>query len=203
MVKTPDNDLRQMRVRLRAKSIRRRDSIPPAVRSKLSQRIINRVINWIEAEGINVVQLYLSMRSEVETDGLFDYLLDHQKIALAPVTDTQRRTLTPHRILNHATDFVFHPYGMREPNPKTCPAFPPDQIDLTIVPGVAFDRHGHRIGYGGGYYDRFLRLCPQAVCMGLAFEAQLIEDTLPQSRDVQLHRIVTENDNRMCQGTSF
>ena len=203
MVRTPDNDLRQMRVCLRAESIRRRDNIPPAVQSKLSQRIINRVINWIEGEGINVVQLYLSMRSEVETDGLLDYLLDCKKIALAPVTNVKRRTLTPHRILNHATDFVFHPYGMREPNPKTCPPFPPDQIDLIIVPGVAFDSKGHRFGYGGGFYDRFLRRCPQSVWMGLAYEAQMIGDTLSQPWDVPLHRIVTENDNLMCQSTSF
>ena len=169
------------------------------MRFKLSQRIINRVIKWIEGGGINVVQLYLSMRSEVETDGLLDYLIHCQKIALAPVTDIQRGTLTPHRISNPGTDFVVHPYGMREPNPKTCPAFPPNQIDLIIVPGVAFDRHGHRLGYGGGFYDRFLPHCPQSVWMGLAYEAQLVSDTIPQPWDIPLHRIVTESDNLICQ----
>lgn len=201
MARTPDNDLRQMRVCLRAESIRRRDNIPPAIRSKLSQRIINRVINWIEGEGINVVQLYLSMRSEVETDGLLDYLIAREITALAPVTDTQRRTLTPHRISNPKTDLVFHPYGMCQPNRKACPLFPPNQIDLIIVPGVAFDRRGHRLGYGGGYYDQFLPRCPQSVWMGLAYEAQLVSDTFPQPCDVPLHFIVTENDLLICQET--
>ena len=173
------------------------------MRSQLSQRIINRVIKWIEGDGINVVQLYLSMRSEVETDGLLDYLLDCKKIALAPVTNVRRRTLTPHRISNPGTDFVVHPYGMREPNPMTCTPFPPDQIDLIIVPGVAFDRKGHRLGYGGGYYDRFLPQCPQSVWMGLAFEAQLVSDTFPQPWDLPLHYIVTENDRLICQENSF
>lgn len=173
------------------------------MRSQLSQQIIDRVIDWVEDNAVNAVQLYLSMRSEVETDGLLDYLLDCEKIALAPVTDTQRRTLTPHRISNLGTDFVVHPYGMREPNPMTCPPFPPDQIDLIIVPGVAFDRKGHRLGHGSGYYDQFLPRCPQSVWMGLAFEAQLVSDTFPQPCDVPLHFIVTENDLLICQETSF
>ena len=202
MVKTPDYGQRQLRKCLRAEAIRRRDNIPPAVRSELSHRIIKRVINWIEENAIIAVQLYLSMRSEVETDGLLDYLLASDKIALAPVTDMEQRTLTPHRISNPGTDFVFHPYGMCEPNRKTCPSFPPEQIDLIIVPGAAFDRKGHRLGYGGGFYDRFLRRCPQAVWIGLAYEAQISSDTLPQPRDVPLHRIVTENDSLMCQDVS-
>ena len=197
-MKTPDHGKYNPRVCLRAESIRRRDNISPALRSQLSQQIISRVIDWIEDNAVNAVQIYLNMRSEVETDGLLDYLLDCKKIALAPVTNVMRRTLAPHRISKPGTDFVVHPYGMREPNPKTCPAFPPNQIDLIIVPGVAFDRDGHRLGYGSGYYDRFLRLCPQVVCMGLAYEAQMIGDTLPQPWDVPLHRIVTENDNLMC-----
>ena len=168
----------------------------------MSQRIINRVIDWIESNAVNVVQLYLSMRSEVETDALLDYLLASEKIPLALVTDTQRRKLTPHRISNPKSDLIFHPYGMREPNRKTCETFPPDQIDLIIVPGVAFDPKGHRLGYGGGYYDRFLRRCPQAVWIGLAYEAQLVKDTLSQAWDMPLHCIVTENDSLMCQTLS-
>lgn len=202
MVKKPDCGQNQSRDCLRAEATRRRDSIPWALRSELSQRIITRVIDWIEDNTVNVIQLYLNMRSEVETDGLLDYLLSCEKITLAPVTDTHRRTLTPHRISNPCTDFVFHPYGMREPNRKTCQAFPPDQINLIIVPGMAFDLNGHRLGYGGGFYDRFLPRCPQAVWIGLAYETQIVSDTLPQSWDIPLHLIVTENGSLMCQTSS-
>ena len=157
------------------------------------------MIDWIEDNQVNAAQLYLSMRSEVETDGLLDYLIDCEKTALAPVTDTQQRTLTPHRLSNSPTDFVSHPYGMREPDRKTCPSYPPDEIDMIIVPGVAFDCKGHRLGYGGGYYDRFLRQCPKAVRIGLAFEEQLVKDTLAQPWDLPVHRIVTEDKNFTCQ----
>lgn len=204
LARTPVYSERQSRKCIRAESICRRDNIPPPVRSELSQRIINRVIDWIESNAINAVQIYFSMRSEVETDRLVDYLLSCAIITLAPVTDIQQHTLTPHRISNSRTDFVSHPYGMREPHRKTCPAFPPDQIDLIIVPGVAFDPKGHRLGYGGGFYDRFLRQCPQAVWIGLAYESQIVSDTLPQPWDVPLHQIITENDSLMCQsGMNF
>ena len=186
-------DRKQERKRLRAEAIHRRDSIPPAVRSNLSQQITNRVIDWIETNEANAVMLYLSMRSEVETDGLLDYLLTHTKITLSPVTDMKRRSLTPHRISNPQTNFVLHPYGMREPNGETCPAFPVDGIDLILVPGTAFDRQGYRLGYGGGCYDRFLPRCPQAVWIGLAYGAQIVKDAFPQPWDMPLHQIITES----------
>ena len=78
----------------------------------------------IETHPINAVMLYLSMRSEVETDGLLDYLLTHDKIVLAPVTNVKQLTLTPHHISNLKSAFARHRYGMREPNRETCPAFP-------------------------------------------------------------------------------
>ena len=190
---------KQERKRLRAEAICQRDNIPRPVRSELSRRIINHVIDWIEINPANAVLLYLSMRSEVETDTLLDYQLDSAKVALAPVTDVKRRLLTPHqitkphKITKPHSNLVIHPYGMREPNPKICPPFPPNQIDLIIVPGAAFDLKGYRIGYGGGFYDRFLLQCPQAVWIGLAYETQIIENTLPQAWDVPLHQIFTEN----------
>lgn len=193
MVRMLNHSQRQSRKCLRAEAIRRRDNIPRTIRSELSQRIINRVINWIEGNTVIAVQIYLSMRSEVETDGLLDYLFASKKIALAPLMDVKRRTLTPYRISHSKTDFVSHPYGMREPDRKTCPSYPPDEIDLIIVPGVAFDRKGNRIGYGGGFYDRFLPRCPQAVWIGLAYQAQIISDTLPQPWDIPLQHIVTED----------
>ena len=170
---------KQERERLRTEALHKRNSIPPSVRTDLSRQIVNHAINWIEVNRVDAVLSYLSMRSEVETGGLFDYLLAQNKIALAPVMNTKRRTLTPYRIRNAKKDLVLHPYGMYQPNRETCPSFPLDQIDLILVPGAAFDLKGYRIGYGGGFYDRFLPQCPQAVWLGLAYEAQIVASTFP------------------------
>ena len=184
---------RQERERLRTEVLRKRDSIPPSVRAELSRRIVDHAINLIEMSRANAFLIYLSMRSEVETGGLLDYLLVRNKIALAPVMRMKQRTLTPHRIVDAKKDLVLHPYGMYQPNRETCPPFPLNQIDLIFVPGVAFDPKGYRIGYGAGFYDRFLPQCPQAVWVGLAYEEQIVTDTYPQTWDVPLHQILTED----------
>ena len=184
---------KQDRERLRVEALRKRDSIPPRARSELSRRIVDHAVNWIEVNRADAVLIYLSMRSEVETGDLLDYLLTQNKIALAPVMCIKHRILTPHRIMDAEKDLVLHPYGMYQPNKETCPPFPLNQIDLIFVPGVAFDQKGYRIGYGAGFYDRFLRQCPQAVWIGLAYEAQIVTDTYPQTWDVPLHQILTED----------
>ncbi len=183
---------RQERERLRAEALRKRDGIPRRVRTTLSRQIVNRAIAWIEGNGANAVLLYLSMRSEVETSGLLAYLLARNKIALAPVMDTKQHRLIPHRITDAKKDLVLHRYGMYQPSRKTGPPFPLEQIDLIFVPGVAFDPKGYRIGYGAGFYDRFLPQCPQSVWLGLAYEAQIVADTFPQTWDVPVHQILTE-----------
>ena len=181
----------EKRRRIREESIRRRDSIPSEVRRELSRIINTRVIDFIEKRAIGTVMLYLSMRSEVHTHDLLVYLLRTNKIALAPTIEA--KCLVPRRITNTTTALRRHRYGMLQPIQGICPKFPLDQIDLIIVPGVAFDLKKYRIGYGGGYYDRFLPKCPQATWMGLAFKEQVIPDTLPRSWDVALHYIFSEN----------
>lgn len=68
----------------------------------------------------------------------------------------------------------------------------PSEINLLIVPGVAFTRHGERLGYGGGYYDRFIPLCNQAEVLALAFDAQLVESIPTEEHDLRIDRILTE-----------
>jgi 5-formyltetrahydrofolate cyclo-ligase len=138
--------------------------------------------------------LYLNMRSEVETDGLLDYLITQGKTAIVPLMDAGRKTLIPYCLMDPARELVHHSFGMQEPDPRMCHSFPLEAIQLICVPGLAFDRKGYRLGYGGGYFDRFLPTCPQATWMGLAYKVQIIDDTLPQAGDVPVHRIVTEGE---------
>lgn len=180
----------ETRQRIRKEALRKRDNIPPKARHELSRDINARVIDLIETNAIDAVMLYLSMGSEVETNDLLVYLLRNDKIVLAPTIEAKR--LVPQRITDVGTQLVRHRYGMLQPNQDVCPKFPLDQIDLIIVPGIAFDPKRFRIGYGGGYYDRFLPKCPQAIWMGLAFKEQIIRDTLPQAWDVALHYVFSE-----------
>ncbi len=179
------------RERIRAETLQRRDGLAQEVRSVLSRRIINFLVSWIQNEDFDTVMLYLSMKSEVETFSLLDILLHQEKIVCAPVVDTHQLELTPRQIRDPKTELVQHRYGLLEPN-AACPIFPVSQLQLIIVPGIAFDANGYRLGYGKGFYDRFLAKCPDAVRVGLAYQVQIVEDTCPQTWDLPVHYIFTE-----------
>lgn len=179
------------RKRVRAETLRRRETLTLEKRIRLSQRIADSTAHWIQREGFDAVMLYLSMRSEVETTRLLEGLLHAGKQVCAPVVDTERLELIPRRIQRLKTGLVRHPYGMLEPS-AAYPLFPIEHLQLIIVPGIAFDRKGYRLGYGKGFYDRFLMKCPHAVAIGLAYEIQLVEDTFPQAWDVPVQHIFTE-----------
>lgn len=179
------------RARVRAETRHRREALPSEERTRCSQRILDATARWIQREGFDTVMLYLNMRSEVETTGLLEKLLDSGKQVCAPVVDTKRMELIPRRIQHLKTGLVRHRYGMLEPS-KACPLFPIEHLQLIVVPGIAFDRNGYRLGYGKGFYDRFLTKCPHAVVIGLAYGVQLVEDTFPQEWDVPVQHIFTE-----------
>ena len=79
---------------------------------------------------------------------------------------------------------------MPEPQGKTTIA--PESLDLVVVPGVGFDRQGHRIGYGLGYYDRTLSTCANAKFVGLAYSFQVVERLPEEKHDIRLDYLVTE-----------
>lgn len=191
-------DIMQKRESIRTGMLRQRENLSPAERAIRSKLIMTHVIEWIQQSEKSVkghsfdkVMVYLSMKSEVETGGLIEFLFNQRKQVIAPVVGTKSGQLVPRRIRDLEKDLVKHQFGMLEPN-VNCPIFPPNQLQLIFVPGVAFDVNGYRLGYGKGFYDRFLPTCPNAVTIGIAFQMQIVENTYPQPWDVAVHHIFTE-----------
>ena len=181
----------QKRTQLRAETLLCREALTSEERTQLSQCIVDVTAHWIQREGFDTVMLYLNMKSEVETTGLLEGLLNSGKQVCAPVVDTERLELIPRRIQHLKTELVRHPYGMLEPSPA-CPIVPTEHLQLIVVPGIAFDHNGHRLGYGKGFYDRFLTKCPYAAAIGLAYQIQIVENTFPEVWDIPVHYIFTE-----------
>ncbi len=143
-----------------------------------------------------LVLLYLNFRSEVETlPGLKRYLPPGCRIA-APRTMVATKRLEIYLLSDPDCQLRPGYCGIPEPDPRLCQGLDPAELDLVLVPGSAFDRRGGRLGYGGGYYDRFLvAAAPQAIRIGLAFALQVTAHPLPlQPHDQLLHYLVTEDE---------
>ncbi|MCG9127445.1 5-formyltetrahydrofolate cyclo-ligase [Candidatus Poribacteria bacterium] len=192
-------DFEEKRKLIRRESLNRRKRLSTSTREVFSKKICTHLIEWLkkqenlfENDSTNGVMVYLSMKSEVNTQTLVEYLLNIGKNVTAPVVDNEKGILIPRCIKNHSSDLVQHRLGMLEPN-ENCPVFPSTDLTQIIVPGIAFDMNGYRLGYGKGFYDRFLPSCPIAETIGLAFHTQLVENTYPQTWDIPMKYICTEN----------
>ena len=172
---------------LRARARRIRDAIPAADRARWSEQVCARVRRFLAEAGADTLMVYVSFRSEVQTAGLIAELRDSHRLAAPRVAAAG----TMHAMLLSGQPLVRSRLGIMEP-PATAAGVEPESIDAVVVPGLAFDATGFRLGYGGGYYDRFLARCPRALRIGLAFEAQMVDSVRPHGRDEPLHHIVTE-----------
>lgn len=101
------------------------------------------------------------------------------------------------RVVRSMEDFVGGPMGLREPEPDSSPLVEPEAIDLVVVPGIGFDIGGHRLGFGTGYYDRFLTTT-EATRVGLAFSLQIIHRIPRGPDDEPVDWIVTETEVIDC-----
>jgi 5-formyltetrahydrofolate cyclo-ligase len=85
-------------------------------------------------------------------------------------------------------------WGIPQPRPELCPSVPVSQLDFVLVPGVAFTRRCERLGYGGGYYDRFIRaLVRRPPLIAAAFALQVVAELPPSKSDQRVDRVVTED----------
>jgi 5-formyltetrahydrofolate cyclo-ligase len=137
------------------------------------------------------VLLTLPFGSEWDTLALVRFALAAGKIVAVPRVDKASRMLALHAIADPDRDVGAGSLGIPEPLP-TCPAVSRDAIDFVLVPGVAFDRQGRRLGYGGGYYDRLLPLlAPAAAKVVGAFDLQLVDRVPAAPHDIAVDAIVT------------
>lgn len=155
------------------------------------------IMDSILASGIyrksSHIMVYVDFRNEVGTESLIIHALAAGKRVSVPITDIKGKRLTPSELLYYPGDLKPGAWGILEPQESCARPVDPGELDLVIVPGVAFDAGGNRLGYGGGFYDRFLpRTRPGTVYLAPAFELQMVENVFPGTLDVPVHIIFTE-----------
>ena len=156
------------------------------------QAILERVLGLEAYRRAKLVHTYVSSKeNEVDTRALICTCLAQGKRVAVPVVMPGTKTLA-HALIDGLDQLVVGPWGLAQPDPATATWLPAEaRIDLVVVPGLAFDRRGQRIGWGGGYYDRFLAQV-QTVKVGLCYDA-LVLDCIPgEPHDVPVDLVVAE-----------
>lgn len=161
--------------------------------SVFSNKIIDTIIKLPEFKNCKNVMLYLSFNKEVNTYPLVNFCFENHKTVISPYCIQANREIVPFKITNLTSDLTKSTFGVMEPKHELLEKANIEDIDLIIVPGVVFDNHCNRIGFGAGYYDRFLpKKSKNTPAIGIAYDYQVI-DSIPTSEyDVPLDFIVTE-----------
>ncbi|MDP4199958.1 MAG: 5-formyltetrahydrofolate cyclo-ligase [Bacteroidota bacterium] len=192
MQDSSDRNINQVRIDLRGEALARREAIPSEKRSELSASVSDKVLHELDILNARFVHCYISFRSEVETRSLIDTMLARGIRVVVPVVegDGSGGTLV-HTEIQGLTNLRTGAFGIEEPVEQTPSAL--EALDAIIIPMVAFDRHGARLGYGKGFYDRFLRGLPCDIQrMGLAFSVQEVAAIPLLPHDERVETIFTE-----------
>jgi 5-formyltetrahydrofolate cyclo-ligase len=180
---------------IRKKYLEKRDRLTPVARARDSAIIRQRIFRHPDWQDSHTILTYVSFRSEVETHKLIQEALAQKKRVIVPVVDPDEKEihLSELQAFTDLSPSEFH--GIYEPAALMRKRVYPPEIELVLIPGAAFDRHGGRIGLGGGYFDKLLEKMPNARRMGLGFSVQVSPKALPLDlHDVRMHLIVTEKE---------
>jgi 5-formyltetrahydrofolate cyclo-ligase len=174
----------ELRARMRAL----RAAVPPDERLRLARAVEGHVFALPEMQAARTVLLFYSFGSEVETSGMAERVHGEGKRLLLPYLEAERMEAA--EVLPD-DELVTSSYGPREPARRV--AVDPADVDVVIAPGLAFDREGYRLGYGGGHYDRYLsRMGTRALRIGIGFAGQLVDRVPREPADERLDLVATD-----------
>lgn len=138
---------------------------------------------------------YASFGNELSLDPFITAALDKSKRIAIPSVDWTRKLMCARQITNLDTDLIPGRYDIRVPR-EGCPVVEPEQIDVILVPGLAFDRAGNRLGRGAGFYDRYISALKDSgnnpTLIGVCYHAQIVKSVPTEAHDHRVDRVITE-----------
>lgn len=179
---------------LREKILRKRGSLDAGYRLHLSRAIVARIVELEAYRRSGTVLAYASFGSEPRTDDFLRHTLDSGKTLVLPKTNREEGRLDLYEVRDPARDLRPGTWGIHEPRPDLCRRAVPEDIGFVLVPGVAFDPEGGRLGYGGGFYDRLLAAlqAERPALVAAAFEVQMVKEVPLEEHDARVSAIITE-----------
>ncbi len=180
-----------LKSKLRKEALNIRDNIPN--RNIRSELILAHFINSEFFKNSNSLSSYVSFKSEVDTSDIISKSLNLNKNLFTPkvISNTELKLY----LIKSLSDLEKGSFGILEPN-DCCSEFIPEQFNLTLIliPGLAFDISGNRIGYGKGHYDRLLSKLPKtSIKIGLAFKEQIYPSIPTEELDIKMDYLISED----------
>lgn len=185
-------NLREQKRTLRDAVLAAREALDPQWRVQASRAIAARIVAMEAFNRANVLLVTLPFRSEWDSTLVVSQALADGKMVAAPRVDALQRMLRAYRIGDLDADVECGYRGIPEPR-ASCAEVALDRVDWVLVPGVAFDARGARLGYGGGYYDRLLPLVSaNAPRIAGAFDMQIVDAVPTAPHDIHVDFVLTE-----------
>lgn len=188
------NTQAHLKNRIRAEMLDKRRTLEPDAAAQRSRPILTALLATDAFKTARFVLAYLPLRGEVRTQGILEACRQAGKQVFVPAWRARTGQYEPAR-LDAGTPCTRGEHGVQEPKGKKWA--PIATIDLALVPGLAFDTAGHRLGRGGGHYDRMLKHCA-GVTIGLAFHFQMLTLVPAEPHDVRMDAVITEQAVRNC-----
>ncbi|MBP2641537.1 MAG: putative 5-formyltetrahydrofolate cyclo-ligase [Firmicutes bacterium] len=183
---------------LRRDILARRRSLSATEIADKSQKIAEYFCTWPHYQVCETVMFYLAMPDEVQADLLITDALKQGKKVCVPLLGAKYGEMNAVEMMS-LDDLSVGKFNLRAPDSNKAKMIAPSLIDLVVVPAVAFDRQGNRIGMGAGYYDRFLaQVRVNTVLLGLAFTCQLTENLPSEEHDIRMQWLLTEDGFLSC-----
>lgn len=180
---------------LRNKVLSIRNSLDKVVKKSMDQEIFNKLITSDLYKEANSIFIYLSFGSEIETKNIINKAIEDKKKVYIPKIYKEDKSMKAIRLKSY-NDLKENSMGILEPIDDS-DYINKNDIDLILVPGVVFDFNGNRIGYGGGYYDRYLKDIKEIRNkLVLAYDFQIVDLIKPESHDVVFDYIITNTKFR-------
>lgn len=185
-----EKDARNYKKELRRIFLKTRSELAAEDIIEKSAKIMSRLFSLSEFRGAKTIMFYVDAGNEVKTrDGITKALSEGKRVVVPKVKKGYGLLAIEIKSLDELSPGTF---GILEPAGEK--GISPEEIDLVVVPGVAFDKKGNRMGYGAGYYDSFLpKLRPEVKKVAIAFEMQVTDSLPAEEHDVKMDLIITEN----------
>lgn len=182
----------ELKHKLREALREKREVLGPAKAASLSRKICSRLCAMREFGSTKTVMFYMPIKNEADPQiAIGKSFSQNKRVALPAI---QSGAIVP----RYFTSGKLKKGKFGIPEPSHASKVPLSKLDLILVPGVAFDFHGGRIGYGKGYYDAFLKKVPGAIKVGLAYDFQVVAHFKKEPHDIFVDRIITEKRTIDC-----